>query len=71
MCSIEELLAQYLKEMEKGHSVEECLARHPGRCEELAPLLRIAQRIRSLPEVSPSAAFRQDARTHILSMIKV
>lgn len=70
MTNIEELLAQCLKEIEEGDSVEECLARHPERREELAPLLRAAQRMRAAPKVSPSHAFRQSARTRMLNMLE-
>lgn len=70
MSDIEELLAQCLKEIEEGSSVEECLARHPDCREELAPLLRTAQRMRAAPRVSPPPTFRRHARTRLLNTIE-
>ncbi|MFP3897282.1 MAG: DUF5667 domain-containing protein [Anaerolineales bacterium] len=70
MCGIEELLAQCLKEIEEGDSMEECLARRPERREELEPLLRMVQRMRAAPRVTPSLEFRQSARTRMLNMIE-
>ncbi|MGM0401736.1 MAG: DUF5667 domain-containing protein [Chloroflexota bacterium] len=70
MSGIEELLAQCLKEIEEGSSVEECLARHPERREELEPLLHTAQRMRGAPRVEPSPTFRQHARTRLMNVIE-
>jgi hypothetical protein len=70
MTQIERLLAQCLYDLERGASVEECLARHPERREELEPLLRAAQRVRSAPRVAPAASFRQDARARMLNKIQ-
>ena len=70
MARLEDLLAQCLDDMEEGSSVEECLARYPQWRDELEPLLLTAHRIRSAPEVAPSAAFRQVARTRMLNLIQ-
>jgi len=70
MGNTEDILAQCLIDLERGDSVEDCLARYPKQREELVPLLRAAERVRSTPDVGPSASFRQDARTRLMSKIE-
>jgi hypothetical protein len=70
MIQIERLLAQCLDDLERGDSVQECLARYPERQEELEPLLRAAQAVRSAPRITPAATFRQGARARMLNKIQ-
>lgn len=48
--SFEEALAQCLKALEQGQTVEDCLARYPGYREALAPLLYTATQLRTGPK---------------------
>ena len=70
MAKIESILAECLDELDRGVSVEACLERHPEQREELEPLLRAAQRVRSTPQVRPSASFRQGARERMILQIR-
>ena len=70
MTTIEDILAQCLTDLEQGSSVEDCLARYPKHRDELEPLLRVAQQVRSAPDVGPSPAFRQTARARIVRRIR-
>lgn len=68
--SIENVLHDCLTEMEKGRSAEKCLGEHPQWRDELAPLLRTATRLRSAPQVKPSAAYRRRAALRMASLIE-
>lgn len=54
----DEVLARCLDAMEQGVSVDECLSSHPTHATELAPMLRMAARLRmSPPAQMPLTAF--------------
>lgn len=70
MEEVRKLLAECLDDLDRGNSVEECLARYPERREELEPLLHAAQRVRSAPRVAPSEPFREGARERMVRQIR-
>ena len=51
----DEILANCLDALERGETIEGCLARYPKYRSELAPLLRLATSIRSVPQPRLSA----------------
>ncbi|MFO7882959.1 MAG: IS200/IS605 family accessory protein TnpB-related protein [Kosmotogaceae bacterium] len=70
MAGTEQLLAECLEAVERGAAIEVCLARYPEHREELEPLLRAAQRVRTAPTVGPSADFRKGARERMVMLIQ-
>lgn len=70
MAEIEQLLAGCLEAMERGAAIKTCLARYPEDREELEPLLRAAQRVRTAPMVGPSPDFRKGARERMVMLIQ-
>ncbi len=53
--NFEEILANCLDALERGETIESCLARYPQNATELAPLLRLATTVRSTPQPRLSA----------------
>ncbi len=49
-------------------TVAECLARYPDCAFELGPLLDMALALESVPEVKPSASFKQTMRAFLLHL---
>ncbi len=66
---MEEILARCLSDLERGASVEDCLARYPEWRDELQPLLQAAQRMSAAPRVAPSVSFQQSARSRLMCKI--
>lgn len=64
---LEEALAECLASLERGRSVEECLARYPGLAQELEPLLRTALGLQQAYDVGPRLAFQRAARQRFLA----
>lgn len=70
MAKIEVVLAECLDALERGASLETCLARYPEQRTELEPLLRAAWRVRSTPPVATSHAFRERARDRMVHLLQ-
>jgi hypothetical protein len=68
MSNIEDILDRCLQDIEAGRSVEECLEGYPEWRDELAPLLKAADRLRSAAVVKPSAAFRQSVAMRLANL---
>lgn len=64
---LEEALAECLVSLEKGRSIEECLARHPGLASQLEPLLRTGLALRRAYDVRPRPSFQHAARQRFLA----
>ena len=64
---LEEALAESLASLEKGGSIEECLARYPELASELEPLLRTALGLQQAYDVGLRPAFQQAARQRFLA----
>jgi hypothetical protein len=64
---LEEALAESLASLEKGGSIEECLARNPELASELEPLLRTALGLQQAYDVGLRPAFQQAARQRFLA----
>jgi hypothetical protein len=64
----EEALAECLASLDKGGSIEWCLARYPGLASELEPLLRTVLGLRQAYDVGPRPAFQRAARQRFLAM---
>ncbi|MFN8491683.1 MAG: hypothetical protein U0350_29055 [Caldilineaceae bacterium] len=60
--NFEEMLANCLDALERGETIESCLARYPQNAPELAPLLRLATTVRSTPQPRLSAEAFQRGR---------
>jgi hypothetical protein len=71
MGRLEDILAQCLDDMERDGDMEEHLARYPRWRDELAPLLLMAERVRSLPDTTPSPDFRHVARARMVNLVQV
>jgi len=63
----EEALAECLASLDKGGSIEECLARYPELASELEPLLRTVLGLRQAYDVSPRLSFQRAARQRFLA----
>jgi hypothetical protein len=64
---LEEALAECLASVERGRSVEECLARYPGLAQELEPLLLTALGLQQVYDMRPRPSFRRAARERFLA----
>ena len=64
---LEEALAECLASVERGGSIEECLARYPGLVQELEPLLRTALGLQQAYELGPRPTFERAARQRFLA----
>ncbi|OUC08543.1 hypothetical protein RY27_08335, partial [Litorilinea aerophila] len=64
--SFEEILADCLEAIERGETVEACLAQYPQQAAELAPLLRLAVELRDMPPPSLSDVAFQRGRQQLL-----
>jgi hypothetical protein len=64
---LEEALAECLASVERGGSVEECLARYPALARELEPLLRTALGLQQAYDVGPDPSFQRAARQRFLA----
>ena len=64
---LEQALAECLASIERGRSVEECLARYPGLAQELEPLLLTALGLQQVYDVRPRPSFRRAARERFLA----
>ena len=64
---LEEALAECLASVERGRSVEECLARYPGLAQELEPLLLTALGLQQVYDVRPRPSYRRAARERFLA----
>jgi len=64
---LEEALAECLASVERGRSVEDCLARYPGLAQELEPLLLTALGLQQVYDVRPRPSFRRAARERFLA----
>ena len=51
---IELLLDNCINEMRNGKSIDECIAEHPQYASQLRPLLRLVQKIETLPQPEPA-----------------
>jgi len=60
--NFEEILANCLDALERGETIEHCLARYPQNAPELAALLRLATTVRSAPQPRLSAEAFQRGR---------
>jgi hypothetical protein len=68
---LEEALASCLDDIDSGRdTVDGCLARYPALAAELAPALRAAAAVRSLPPVVPTPAFRAVAGARMQKLIQ-
>ena len=67
MKGFEEALAECLASLERGRSVEECLARYPELARELEPLLRTALGLQRTYTVGPRPSFQRAARQRFLA----
>jgi len=64
---LEEALAECLASVERGRSVEECLARYPELAQELEPLLLTALGLQQVYDVRPRPSYRRAARERFLA----
>jgi hypothetical protein len=64
---LEEALAECLASVERGRSVEECLARYPGLAPALEPLLLTALGLQQVYDVRPRPSYRRAARERFLA----
>jgi len=64
-----EILDDCIEQIEKGSSIEACLAEYPDMREELEPLLRIALSISSIPKVQPSPEFVTLSKLRLINRI--
>lgn len=63
------ILDQCLERIRTQHAtVAECLARYPDCAFELAPLLSMAMALESIPDVTPSANFKETMRAYLLHL---
>jgi len=68
MNEIEAILDDSLRQIAaEGHSVEECLRRHPEHAAQLRPLLEAALRLHGLTAVTPSYAYRMMGRAKLMA----
>ncbi len=67
--NIEIILDQCLEDIQRQRaSVADCLAQYPEWENELAPLLEMAVTLEAVPEVKPSAAFKERTRRQIMNL---
>ena len=67
---IVDALGECLEEIEAGRlTIEECLERYPDYAADLQELLATRQKLQKAPALQPAAAFRQQARTQLLSQL--
>jgi hypothetical protein len=67
--SLARVLDDCLRDIEiHGATIEGCLERHPHLRGELEPLLRLALRLKSAPDVKPSPAFKRVTRERLLRL---
>lgn len=67
--SLASVLDDCLRDIEvNSATVEDCLEKHPHLRGELEPLLRLALRLKSAPDVKPSPAFKQATRERLLRL---
>jgi len=59
---VEDLLDECLDALQRGETVEQCLARYPEHSAELEPLLRIAQSVMASPLVDPISELKAETR---------
>ena len=64
---LEQALAECLTSVERGGSVEECLARYPRLAQELEPLLLTALGLQQAYDVGPRPSFQRAARQRFLA----
>jgi len=64
---LEQALAECLTSVERGGSVEDCLARYPGLAQELEPLLLTALGLQQAYDVGPRPSFQRAARQRFLA----
>ena len=64
---LEQALAECLTSVERGGSIEECLARYPGLAQELEPLLLTTLGLRQAYDVGPRPSFQRAARQRFLA----
>ena len=67
---IESILESCLERLEKGDTIEQCLASFPAQAGELGPALRMAQMTREASSVSPRPDFRARARYEFHSALQ-
>jgi hypothetical protein len=67
---LEDIVARCLADMERGSSLEDCLARYPQQRELLIPLLRTAVRLRTAPRVVPAPALKRSVRVRLAGLIR-
>jgi len=63
----EEALAECLASLDRGGSIEECLARYPELASELEPLLRTVLGLQQAYDVGPRPSFQRAARQRFLA----
>ena len=64
---LEQALAECLTSVERGGSVEDCLARYAGLAQELEPLLLTALGLQQAYDVGPRPSFQRAARQRFLA----
>ena len=67
---MDQILSRCLSRLERGDTVEACLARYPERRDELEPMLRAARRLMRAPRVTPSRSFQRGARSRLMEAIE-
>ena len=63
------VLADCLDALDRGDTLEACLARHPQQRTELAELLMAAQHLHAAPNATPSPQFQRVARARLMNRI--
>lgn len=71
MNRFEDILAECIDDVKAGKaSIEDCLGKYPSMRGQLEPLLRVALEIREAPDVTPSPAFKMEARARLMDQIQ-
>lgn len=68
--TIQKVLASCLDSIEKGESLDRCLARYPEMTKELEPLLRAALFVHRATRINARSEFKASTRRRLLSSLK-
>lgn len=67
---LSEVLDDCIARMNRGETLDGCLANHPKMRGQLEPLLRVASSVSAIPRVSPSDEFRRASKARLLARLR-